>query len=261
MLLKDKNAVIYGAGGAIGGAVSRAFAREGARVFLVGRTLATLDTVANDISNAGGKAETAQVDALDKQSIEAHLSNVQEKFGGVDISLNVISLGDAQGIPLVNMTADHFNLPVTTAVTTHFLTATAAARHMVRKRSGVILALTANAARKPYPVIGGFGVACAAIEGICRQLALELGPHDIRVVCLRSAGSPDAPGVSEAFNIHAKAAGQSREEWEAEFAKITLLHRLPKLAEVANAAVLAASDYASAMTGAVVNVTCGELVD
>lgn len=261
MLLKEKNAVIYGGGGAIGGAVARAFAREGARVFLVGRTLAPLDAVASEINSSGGLAETAQVDALDAQAIEQHLDQVDKQFGRIDISFNVIGLGDAQGAPLIEMSAEHFKLPVNTAITTHFLTATAAARHMVKKRSGVILALTANAAAKPYPDVGGFGVACAAIEGICRQLALELGPQGIRVVCLRSAGSPDAPGVNAAFNIHAEIAGQSREVWEAEFAKKTLLHRLPKLAEVANAAVVVASDYASAMTGAIANVTCGELVD
>ena len=65
MLLEHKRVVIYGAGGAIGGAVARAFAREGARLFLAGRTLATLDVVARDISVVGGAAETTQVDALD----------------------------------------------------------------------------------------------------------------------------------------------------------------------------------------------------
>jgi len=66
MLLENKNAVIYGGGGSIGGAVARAFAREGAKVFLAGRTLATIDAVAEEISASGGVAETAQVDALDE---------------------------------------------------------------------------------------------------------------------------------------------------------------------------------------------------
>jgi NADP-dependent 3-hydroxy acid dehydrogenase YdfG len=67
MLLRDKNAVIYGGGGAIGGAVARAFAREGAKVFLAGRTLAKLDAMAREISAAGGRAETAELDALDER--------------------------------------------------------------------------------------------------------------------------------------------------------------------------------------------------
>jgi NAD(P)-dependent dehydrogenase (short-subunit alcohol dehydrogenase family) len=261
MLLEKKNAVIYGAGGAIGGAVAHAFAREGARVFLAGRTLTSLEAVAKKISNAGGVAEVAQVDALDEQVVESYLSEVARKAGSIDISFNVIGLGDSQGAPLIEMQREHFVLPVVNAMTTHFLTATAAARHMRENGSGVILALTAQVARLPYPNVGGFGVACAAIEGFCRQLASEVGPQGIRVVCLRSSGSPDAPGVDEVFRLHARNAGISREAVEANIAQGTLLKRLPKLAEVANMAVLMASDYASAVTGAVANVTCGEIVD
>jgi 3-oxoacyl-[acyl-carrier protein] reductase len=261
MLLEHKNAVIYGAGGAVGGAVARAFAREGAKVFLAGRTLATLNEVANDISDAGGVVEVAQVDALNEQAVESFLGTMARNAGSIDISFNAIGLGDAQGAPLVKMEQEHFILPIVTAMRTHFITSTAAARHMARNGSGVILALTAQVARKPYPDVGGFGVACAAIEGFCRQLALELGPQGIRVVCLRSAGSPDAPGVDEVFQSHADNAGISREAFEAAIAEKTLLKRLPRLAEVANAAVLMASDRASAITAAVANVTCGEIVD
>ncbi len=92
MLLENKSAVIYGAGGAIGGAIARAFAREGAKVFLAGRTLASVDAVARDISNAGGVAEAALVDALDEQAIEKHLSTVAEKADGIDISVNAIGI-------------------------------------------------------------------------------------------------------------------------------------------------------------------------
>ena len=261
MLLDGKTAVIYGGAGAIGAAVARAFAREGAGVFLVGRTLAKLNAVVEDIVSAGGRAEAAVVDALDKQSIEAHLSETVQKAGSVDISFNVIDLGDAQGAPLVQMTQEHFMLPIGNAMKTQFLTATAAGRHMAEQRSGVILAITAQAGRKPYPNSGGFGVACAAIEGICRQLAAELGPLGIRVVCLRSSGSPDAPGVEAAMRLHAENAGISVEAMEARIANNTLLKRMPRLADVANAAVLMASNHANAITGAIANVTCGELVD
>lgn len=261
MLLENKVAVIYGAGGAVGGAVARAFAREGAQVFLAGRTLASLDMVAQDISQAGGVAQTAQVDARDKQAIERYLDDVVSTAGRIDISFNAVGLEDIQGTPLVEMQQEQFALPITNAMATHFLTATAAVRHMRANRSGVILALTATPARTAYADLGGFGVACAATEGFCRQLAAEASPQGIRVVCLRSAGSSDAPGVDEVFRLHAENAGISREAFDARLAERTLLKRLPKLAEVANAAALMASDYASAVTGAVTNVTCGEIVD
>jgi NAD(P)-dependent dehydrogenase (short-subunit alcohol dehydrogenase family) len=253
--------VIYGAGGAIGGAVARAFAREGARIFLAGRTLTTLDVVAKDIINAGGTAEIAQVDAMDEQSVGKHIDEMVKQAGSVDISFNAISLGHAQGAPLVEMAQEWFALPIMNAMKTQFLTTTAAGRHMAKQGSGVLLAITAQVARKPYLNSGGFGIACAAIEGLFRQLSAELGPKGIRAICLRSSGSPDAPGVDAAMRLHAENAGVSREAWEAKIAEVTLLKRLPKLAEVANVAVLMASDYARTITASVANVTCGELVD
>ena len=72
MLLENKNAVIYGAGGAIGGAVARAFASEGAKVHLAGRTLESLEDVAEEFCSTGGVAETAQVDAIDETAVNQH---------------------------------------------------------------------------------------------------------------------------------------------------------------------------------------------
>ena len=131
MLLKDKVAVIYGAGGAVGGATARAFAREGATVFLAGRTEAKLAAVAADIAAAGGRAEVAPVDALDKGSVDRHAAGSWRKAGRIDISFNAIDLGDAQGAALVKIEEGHFALPIVTAMRTHFLTATAAARAMI----------------------------------------------------------------------------------------------------------------------------------
>lgn len=261
MLLEGKNAVVYGAAGAVGSAVARAFAREGAHVFLAGRTASTLEALAEEIRAAGGKADFAVVDALDEQAVEGFVSSVAQGAGSIDISFNAIGLEDDQGLPLIDMAQERFALPVNIALTSHFYTANAATRHMVKQRSGVIMAITANAARTAQANMGGFGVACAAIEGFCRQLAAEVGRHGIRVVCLRSSGSPDAPGLSQVLDQHAANAGTSRQEFEARFAASTLLKRLPLLAEVANVAVLMASDLASPITGAVANVTCGEIVD
>jgi 3-oxoacyl-[acyl-carrier protein] reductase len=259
MLLEQKTAVIYGAGGAIGGAVARAFAREGARVFPAGRSTGTpLEALAQEITQAGGVAEAAHVDAYDAQAIEGHLSAVVEKTGGIDISFNAISIAYTQGAPLVELPLEEFTLGITNVMKTQFLTTSAAARHMQKRGSGVILAITATPARMLLPNLGNFGVACAAIERLCKQLACELGPQGIRVICLRSAGSPDAPGVAGAIRTLAEVAGMSPEAFEAKLAERTLLKRMPKLAEVANMAVLMASDRASAMTAAVANVTCGE---
>src|SRR5262245_21940412 len=102
MMLKNKVAVIYGAGGAIGGAVARAFAREGARLFLTRRPLAPVDVVANEVNSAGRSAEAAEVDALDEQAVDKHLKSVIDKAGRVDISFNAIGIPNPKNrAPLV----------------------------------------------------------------------------------------------------------------------------------------------------------------
>jgi NAD(P)-dependent dehydrogenase (short-subunit alcohol dehydrogenase family) len=261
MLLEQKTAVIYGAGGAVGSAVARAFAREGARVYLAGRARPPLDALAHEIAQAGGLAQAASVDAHDGRAVEEHLNTIVGQTGGIDISFNAISARGSQGKPLVELSVEAFTAGIIDRMQTQFVTTTAAARHMLKARSGVILAITATPARMFLPNLGAFGVECAAIERLCRQLAGELGPQGIRVVCLRSAGSPDAPDVDAVMRVHAQKAGISRDAFEAQLAERTLLKRMPKLAEVADMAVLMASDRASAMTGAVANVTCGETGD
>jgi 3-oxoacyl-[acyl-carrier protein] reductase len=262
MLLENKNAIVYGAGGAVGGAVARTFAREGARVFLAGRTLAPLEAVAETITAAGGSAEAAGVDALDEQAVNEHADAVAANAASVDVSFNAISLGDVQGTPLLEMPLADFSRPIVAGTTTHLLTARAAARHMIEQGSGVILTLTASAVRLPDPVMGrplmgGFGVACAAIESLTMNLAGEFGPHGIRVVCLRAEGLPETWRVA---TEEAKPFGDLQEFHDLLEGR-TLLRRLPTLDEVANMAAFVVSDQASAMTGTVANVTCGSVVD
>src|SRR5260370_22360739 len=165
MLLEKKIAVICGAGGDMGGAVARDFGCEGAKVFLAGGSLAPLEAVAKEISETGGVAEAAQVDALNEQAVEKHIGEVVKKTGGIDISFNAIGIGYVQGAPLVEMSLEEFTLPIADVMRSQFFTTTAAARHMTRKGSGVILAITATPARMAIPNSGSFGVTCPAIEG------------------------------------------------------------------------------------------------
>jgi 3-oxoacyl-[acyl-carrier protein] reductase len=262
MLLRGKNAVVYGAGGSVGSAVARAFAREGAAVFLAGRSGPPLEATAEAIAHAGGTAEVAELDALDEAALLQHADQVAEAAGSLDISFNAISIDHLQGVALADMTLEQIVEPVAGRVATHLLTARAAAHHMAAQGHGVILTFSADAARIPYPEIGSFGIACAAIEGLTRSLAAELGPRGIRVICLRSMGSPDAPNVERVWEQHfGTATTSSRDELFAGRAAGTLLGRLPVLDEVANVAVLMASDHASPLTATVVNVACGEIAD
>jgi NAD(P)-dependent dehydrogenase (short-subunit alcohol dehydrogenase family) len=249
MLLENKVAVIYGGGGSIGSAVARAFAREGARVFLAGRTREKLDKVANEIRSKGGVADTAVVDALDEQAVNNYVDAIVGQAAYLDISFNVIGLGDVQQ-PLTEISVADFLQPITNAMRTQFLTTRAAARHMVKRQTGVILHF-GGGGPQTLPGLGGFKIALDAIEGLRRQWALELGAQGIRVLTLKTGGIPET--ISDDF--------PQKDEIAAEIQRTTLLNRTATLADVGNVAAFVASDQARTMTSTEVNISCGAIVD
>ena len=262
MMLKDKVAVIYGGGGAIGGAVARAFASEGAKVFVTGRDLAPVEVVAKEIVAAGGSAEAAEVDALDEQAVDRHLQSVTDKAGRVDISFNAIGIPNPKSrVPLVALDVDQFLLPIATYARSYFLTARLAARRMVANQSGVIMTVTATPSRTGTPLVGGGGPAMAAVEALTRDLSAELAPHGIRVVGLRPQGMPETSRIKQSFGLYAEASGMTWEQFQESLAGRTHTRRLSTLAELADVAVFMASDKASGMTGTVVNLSMGSLDD
>jgi NAD(P)-dependent dehydrogenase (short-subunit alcohol dehydrogenase family) len=265
MMLKDKVAVIHGGGGAIGGATARAFAREGAHVFLAGRSGERLETVARDIVAAGGRADVAVVDALDEGAVERHTDAVIASAGRIDIALNAVGLVHVQGPGFTDVELQDFLYPVEAYARSNFITAKAAAQHMVAQGSGVILTLSTPGAKMTGRGFLGNGVSSAAVEAFSRILAGELGEHGIRVVCLRPHAIPEAVPHShtrEVFGPMADGAGVDIATMLDRHARSgTLLKRLPTLAQVADVAAFVASDHAGAMTGAIVNLNCGALVD
>lgn len=248
MLLETKNAIVYGGGGAIGAAVASAFAREGARVFLAGRTRASMDRVAAEIRAAGGRADVAEVDALDERAVTEHADAVVAAGGSLDISMSLISMGDVQGTPLAEMSVADLEQPVLTTLRGTFITARAAARHMIGQGSGVILMFGGYG--DPIPNVGGLQVAFGAVEALRRGLACELGPHGIRVLTLQTGGItetlPEDMAARQAIT-------------DAIVAK-TMLGRAASLADVGHVAAFAASDYARSMTATALNITCGSVV-
>lgn len=237
--MDGKNAIIYGGAGGLGAGVASAFAREGATVFLAGRTRDSLQAVASEIAAEGGTAHCAVLDALDERAVDGHLQAVVEQAGSVDVSFNLISRGDVQGTPLLEMDVEDFLQPIQTGARSNFITARAAARQMVRQGSGVILMVTSGsgAVLKPSPQfsMGGTGPADAAIESFMHYLAAEVGPTGVRVVGLWTAGV-----------FHSDV-----------MATLSMLHRGPTLQELADTAVFIASNRGSGITGSIINVSSG----
>jgi 3-oxoacyl-[acyl-carrier protein] reductase len=254
MLLEGKNAVIYGGAGSVGSAVARAFGREGARVFLAGRTRETLEAVAEEIRSAGGQAESSVVDAVDEKAVDEHADGVVSAAGSLDVSMNVISHPATHGTPLYEMSVDDYMDSIEVAARTTFITSRAAARQMVSQGGGVILFFGGPGDRsgplRDY-YLGGTQAAFDAIETLRRQLSVELGRHGVRVVTLSSGGLPES--LPEDFD--------GRDAIVELIESQTLTGRAATLEEAGNAAAFAASDQAASMTAATLNISAGALID
>ncbi len=248
MLLEGKNAVIYGGGGRIGRGVASTFAREGATVFLAGRTLASLQSVAQDINGEQEqRAYVAQVDALDERQVHDHLKAVAAQVGGIDISINLTSRGDVQGTRLLDMNVEDFLQPTQAGLRSNYVTARAAARHMVERGRGVILTITSGSGEAWTPPevwpMGGTGPADAATESFIRYLAAEVGPRGVRVNCLWTAGVVhENDPLNEAKDM---------------LVQMSMLRKRPTLQEFADTAAFVASDRGSGITASIINVNSG----
>lgn len=250
--LENKNAIIYGGGGYIGHVVAQTFAREGATVFLAGRTEAALKSVADEITSGGGRAHTAVVDALDEQAVEEHVRAVVDQAGAVDVSFNLTSRGDVQGTRLLDMDVDDYLNPIATGARSNFITARAAARRMVDRGSGVILMVTSGSGGAATPPevwpMGGTGPADAATESFMRYLAAEVGPRGVRVACLWTAGAKDTAAAVADPNEEAK---------ERIISSASMMRRRPTIQQLAETAAFIASDQGSGITASIVNVNSG----
>jgi 3-oxoacyl-[acyl-carrier protein] reductase len=248
MLLDGKVCVVYGAG-SIGGAVARAFGAEGARVFVGDRTGAKAEALAAEITDAGGAARGLEVDALDEGSVRAFVDAVAAEAGRIDVSFDLISVGDVQGTPLVEMDWDDFVAPIEAAVRSNFLTVKAAVPHM--PPGGAVLFFGGEGDPVPNYSIGGFQIALHAVESMRRQYASELGKAGIRFVTLKTGGVPDTiPDVMD-----------GGEALKASLNEATLTGRAAALEDVGAVAAFVASDRARTMTAATVNVSAGALID
>jgi 3-oxoacyl-[acyl-carrier protein] reductase len=263
-ILEGKRAVIFGAGGSIGAAVASEFAAEGAEVFLAGRTRSTVDAVAQRIGKAGQRAHAAVIDALDDAAVTAYIDRLVREAGRIDIVFTAVGpLANEYGNtkPATDLTIDEFMLPLTTVVKSQFIAARAAARHMIHHRSGVILFLTGSPARGHVEGATAIGTAFGAIESLTENLAVEVSPFGVRVVCLRTTANTDSRTMQQTMDAVVSKMHITKEQALAGMANLNFLKVPATVSDTAKAAVLVASDRARLLTGTVVNSTAGAALD
>jgi 3-oxoacyl-[acyl-carrier protein] reductase len=263
-VLENKSAVVFGAGGSIGTAVAREFGAEGARVFLAGRTKLALDAVAEQINTNGGAAQTSVVDALDDAAVNKYIDSIVKQTGRIDIMVDAsgpLATAYGNGKIALELPAEEFMVPLATIVKSRFITARAAARRMVEQKSGVIIFVTGSPARGHVPGATAIGAAFGAIENLTENLAFEVSPSGVRVVCLRTVANIDSRSIQDTMDVLARKFNITKDEAMAQIAMANFLKAPATVQDTANAAVLIASDRARMMTATVVNATAGAALD
>ena len=262
-LLQNKHAVIFGASGSIGTAVAKEFADQGAEVFLSGRRIAEVEQLAASIREDGGLASAAEVDALDEQAVQAYLDRVAQEAGSIDILLNLTGPQPkdyGNSTRTLELPLEKFLLPLTTLVPSQFITARAAARHMVQQHSGVILFITSLPARG-FANASAIGTAFGAMESLLRCLAVDLGPSGVRVVGLRPGAMVETRTIQQSIENATNTLGVRPEQVVSMIEQVSLLKRLTTVADTARLAAFLASDGARTITGAIVNASSGAIID
>ncbi|WP_207510970.1 SDR family NAD(P)-dependent oxidoreductase [Longitalea luteola] len=260
--LENKAAVIYG-NGAVGTTVAKAFAKEGAMVYLTGTTLSKLEAAARIIHAEGGLIEIAVVDAMNEAAVEKHMSEVVNRSGRIDISFNAVGLSQTahQGTALTELSLENFLKPITTYSQSHFITARAAAKRMIQQKHGVILMNTPSPSRISVPFMGGMPSTWSAIEALSRTISAECGPYGVRSVCILTSAMPDTPLIDEVYDLHAKAHGIDYNQFLLGMESRTHTKRLTSINDLATAAVFAASDEGRSLTGTILNLTAGLVIN
>lgn len=261
-LLQNKRAVIFGANGAVGSAVAKEFASQGATVFLSGRTLNAVEQVAREIHQAGGTAYAAQVDACDEQAVQGYLERVAQE-GSIDILLNATgpqAKDYGNNTNTLELPLEQYLLPLSTLVPSQFITARAAARHMVQQHSGVILFVTAIVSQGAVGA-SAIGSAFGAMESLLRCLATDLGPAGIRVVGIRSGAMIETRTIQQSLENGERQLGIPKEQIASLFKQRSLLKRFSSADDTARLATFLVSDTANTLTGTILNASNGSYID
>ena len=263
-ILQGKQAIVFGAGGSIGTAVAKEFATEGAEVFLSGRTGSTVEAVAAQIVANGGRAHAAAMDTFDDAAVNQYLDGIVKGTGKIDILLDAagpLAKEYGNGKLAVDLPIDQFMVPLETMVKSRFITARAAARQMVRQRSGVIIFVTGSPARPHVPGTTAIGAAFGAIENLTANLAFEVGRFGVRVVCVRTLANVDSRSIQDTIDFVAVQLNITKDQAKAQIARSSFLKVAATVQDTARAAVLVASDRGRMLTGTVINATAGAALD
>jgi len=255
MKLRNRVAIVTGGGKGIGKAISLALADEGAAVAVAARSLAPLEEVANQIRAQGGRATAIQTDIADPAQVERMVTETVEEFGQLDILVNNAAY-DHKEVEVSEMDLDFWQQTLEVNVTGTMLCAREALQAMIPRRSGAIVNVGSVAGISGHPTESHYCVSKWAIIGFTEVLAIEAGPHNIRVNTI-SPGATRTKGFERFVRALARRQHLPEEEMWKKVNAANSLNRIAEPEEIARAVVFLASDDSSAITGHNLVASCG----
>lgn len=255
MKLNGKVVVVTGAARGIGREIALRCAREGGRLVLAARSVEALQEVANQIVAAGGEAQVVETDVSEPDAVASLASQALSRWGRVDVLVNNSGIGGPSA-PLWEVRPGDWEETFAVNVTGVFLCCQAMLPSMIERRSGSIVNIGSITGKRPLLNRTAYAASKAALIGLTRTLAVETGPHHVRVN-LVSPGFVEGERIEWVFEQQAAQQGRPVEDVRAGAEKMTPLKRLVTAQDVAQTVAFLASDESAGITGADVNVTAG----
>ncbi|TCT06072.1 SDR family NAD(P)-dependent oxidoreductase [Aquabacter spiritensis] len=247
--LKDRVAIITGPAKGMGAAVTRAFAAEGCRLVLVGRDVAAITPVAEEVRRTGAEALVTACDLTDAAACEAAVARAVETFGGVDILVNVAGGSGPIGKSGMETTPEEFDEIVTLNMNGCFHTIRAVLPFMVAQKYGKIVNVGGTFGLRGRAGRMAYSASKWGLRGITKSFALEVGPSNVNVNCV-APGMVDGPRFRDKVCADmARKQNITVEEAMRRHAEDYALRRVTTDADVANACLFLASDVSRQLTG------------
>jgi NAD(P)-dependent dehydrogenase (short-subunit alcohol dehydrogenase family) len=244
--LKDKTVVITGGTAGIGLAAARAFAKEGAKLAVCGRSEDKVAAITKEFAESGCPLFATTADVSEEDQLGKFAKQVKEKFGKIDVWINNAAISPK--IRLIDMTSAEWDEVFRVNLRAVFLGAQLAARMMRESGGGVILNAASYAAIMPNPTSGAYAAAKAGVASLTKSLAGELAPFGIRVVAY-------IPGIIATPGTEVRIG-----KFGSQLLSQISLNRYGTIEEMADVIVFLASERASYITGTSVEVTGGKYI-
>ena len=237
--LKGKVAIVTGAGQGIGKTIALTFAEAGADLVVVDIDRISANSTAQKIIDMGRNAIALMVNVCDRKQVEGMVRRALRRFKQIDVSVH----NAGGGYPtkhVLEMTEEDWDQSITLNLKSAFLCCNAIGKIMAKQKRGSIVNMSSMAGFGPYPLGAGYASAKAGVRSLTENLAVELGPYNIRVNAL-APGPVETPTIAEYYMEHPEVKEQRL--------KAIPLKRIATTRDIANVALFLASDASAYVSG------------